>query len=101
MRIDKVKSYLGFSIRSGKVIFGSDKLFESKKIPALVVICSTQNEKVSSKVIRFCNNNKVKVVKLENIVLAELIARDNCKVIGILDNSLAKAIINEFQMENE
>lgn len=101
MRIDKVKSYLGFSIKSGKVIFGSDKLFVAKKLPSLVLICSTQNEKVASKVIRFCKNNNIKVIQMTDIVLADLIARDNCKVIGILDNSLAKAIINEFQMENE
>ena len=31
MRSNKIKSYLGFSVKSGNVIFGSDKLFESKK----------------------------------------------------------------------
>lgn len=100
MRIDKIKSYLGFSIRSGKVIFGSDKLFEGKKTPKVVLICSLQNEKVTNKVLRFCEQNNIKSIKLDGMTLAELIGRDNCKVIGVLDKSLGDAIIKEFQMEN-
>ena len=101
MEINKVKSYISFSIRSGKIIFGVDKLFESKKMPILVMICSTQNDKVTNKVIRFCNDNSIKYIKLQNIVLSEIISRDNCKVIGLTDINLANAIMNEFKMGNE
>jgi len=101
LRIEKIKSYLGFSIRSGKVIFGSDKLFECKKLPIVVLICSTQNDKVANKVILFCENNNIKFYKLKDITLSELIGRNNCKVLGLLDKSLAKAIIDEFEMENK
>lgn len=99
MKIDKIKSYLGFAIRSGKVVFGSDKLFETSKKPKVVIICSLQNEKVTAKVIRFCKSKEINVYKLKDLVLAELIGRDNCKVIGVIDNSLADAIIKEFEME--
>lgn len=98
MRLEKIKAYLGFAIRSGKVIFGSDKLFESKKIPQLVLISATQNEKVTAKVIRFCEENNIRVFKLDSD-LGAIIGRDNCKVIGILDMELAKAINNELEME--
>lgn len=101
MEIKKVSSYIAFSIRSGKIIFGVDKLFQSKKMPLLVIICSTQNDKVSNKIIRFCNINNVKVIKLKDLVLADMIGRDNCKVVGLLDYNLATAVIKEFQMENE
>lgn len=95
MDVKKISSYLMFSIRSGKIIFGVDKLFVSKKMPCLVLICSTQNEKVSNKVLKFCNINKIKVIKLKDLILSELIGRDNCKVVGLLDYNLANAIINE------
>ena len=98
MRIEKIKSYLGFAIRSGKVLFGSDKLFESKKLPKFVMICSTQNEKVTGKVLRFCKSNNICAIKLDELVLSELIVRDNCKVISILDTSLADVLIKEFEM---
>ena len=98
MRIEKVKSYLGFAIRSGNVIFGSDKLFEVKKLPKVVIICSTQNEKVAGKVLRFCESNNIYAIRLEELVLSNLIARDNCKVLSILDTSLAEVIKKEFEM---
>jgi ribosomal protein L7Ae-like RNA K-turn-binding protein len=78
-----------------------DKLFVTKKMPHVVIICSTQNDKVTNKVIRFCDENKIKVIKLSDLILAELIGRDNCKVVGLLDYNLASAVMNEFQMGNE
>lgn len=101
MEINKIKSYLMFSIRSGKIIFGVDKLFVCKKKPLLIIICSTQNEKVTRKVVNFANDNNIKVIKLQNLVLRELIGRDNCKVVGLLDYSLSHAIIKEYQMGNK
>ena len=100
MRENKVKSYLGFAIRSGSVVFGSDNLFVSRKSISLVLICSTQNEKVTNKVINYCHDKNIKHIKLQNLVLGDLCARDNCKVLGVTDISLANAIMNEFQMEN-
>ena len=100
MKVDKVKTYLGFAIRSGKVIFGVDKLFDSKKKVQLILICSTQNEKVTNKVVRYAKNENIPYIKLKDLVLGEMVSRDNCKVIGILDINLAQAVKNEFQMES-
>lgn len=101
MKLDKVKTYLGFAIRSGKIIFGVDKLLESNKKSHLIIICSTQNEKVTNKVIRYAETNNIPYIKLGELVLGDIVSRDNCKVIGVLDLNLAIAIKNEFQMENE
>lgn len=98
MRIEKVKAYLGFAIKSGKVIFGSDKLFTSKKLPSIVLISSTQNDKVANKVSRFCQNNNIKVIKLD-CDLATIVGRDNCKVIAVLDVGLSNVIAKELEME--
>ena len=49
----------------------------------------------------FCDLNNIHYFKLpENVLLGTLIGRDNCKILGICDTSLANAIKNEFQMEN-
>ena len=78
-----------------------DKLLEGSKKPHLILICSTQNEKVTNKVIRYADINNISYIKLDNIVLGDIVSRDNCKVIGVLDLNLAVAIKNEFQMEND
>ena len=100
MKESKLKSYLGFAIKSGKILFGYDKLFENRITPKLVIICSTLNEKNSTKVIDFCTNLGVKYIKLESYVLGEFIQRDNCKVIGISDDNFAKVICQEIDLLN-
>ena len=100
MDLKKISTYIAFSIRSGKIIFGVDNLMVTKKLPIVVIICSTQNEKVTNKIINFCNNYGIKYIKLKDLVLADIIGRDNCKVIGLLDNNLSTAVINEFEMGN-
>ena len=100
MKENKLRSYLGFAIKSGKTLFGYDKLFEKRVIPKLVIICSTLNEKNSSKVIDFCSNLGVKYIKLDSYVLGELIQRDNCKVIGICDDNFSKVICQEIDLLN-
>jgi len=101
LKLEKIKTYLGFSIRCGKVVFGVDKLLEEKKIPRIVIVCSTLNDKVSKKICRFCEEKNISFIKLTNLILSDLVCRDNCKVIGVLDLNLANAIKNEFQMECE
>ena len=58
------------------------------------------NDKVTNKVIKYCLDKSIKYIKLVNLVLGDLCDRSNCKVIGISDINLSKAIMNEFQMEN-
>lgn len=100
MQGDKLKAYLGFAIKSNKVLFGYDKLFDCKKIPNLVIICSTLNEKNTNKVIEFCNNHNIQNIKLSNIILGELVSRNNCKVIAICDDNFSKVICNELDLLN-
>lgn len=89
---------MGFAIRSGKVIFGYDNLFVSRKMPLLTLISSSQNEKMTDKVYAFCLDKKIKCIKLP-FPLEDMLNR-NTKVISILDKSLADAIYNELKVEN-
>ena len=95
----KLKAYLGFAIKGGKVIFGYDNLLLSKKMPELVLICKSQNEKVTNKVINFCTKNNIECIKL-NIVLSDIVGR-NCKVLGVTDKNLSQATTNVLKMGNQ
>jgi len=99
LNINKISTYLGFAIKSGKILFGYDNLLTNKKFPTLVLTCSTLNDKMNTKVNDFCNKNNIQIISLIDIELSSLIKRDNCKVVGILDENLSKAILNEFKME--
>ena len=86
---------MGFSIKSGKVVFGLDKLQEYFKPVRLVIVCSTVAENTYKKLKTLCEYNKWKMVQLKDeIVLGQIIGRDNCKVLAMTDKSLSTAVLN-------
>ena len=100
MKESKLASYIGFAIKSGKVIFGYDNLFKSKKLPRSIICCSTLSEKMKNKLISYSNDKKIKLLTLENLILSDIIKRDNCKVLGICDENLSFAIEYEIVLLN-
>ncbi len=95
---NKIKTYLGFAIRSGKVVFGYDNLMVTRKNPLLVLISQSQGDKVADKVMKYCMEGKIRCIRLP-FNLEDLLDR-NCKVIAVLDKSLSDAIYNELKVEN-
>lgn len=87
--INKIKTYLGFAIKSGSIIFGYDNVIKKINKTKLIIVCSTANEKT------LLNINKLNkpTLKLKNNTLSEMLDRDNVKVIAVANESLAKAIL--------
>ncbi len=100
MKESKLISYIGFAIKSGKVIFGYDKLFESKKNPKIIIYCQTLSEKMKNKLDLFAKSKKIKLLTLEKFILSDIIKRDNCKVIAICDENLGNVICQEIDKLN-
>lgn len=94
----KLKSYLGFSIKSNKIIFGIDNLETTKKNVSLVICCKTLADNSFKKLCSLCNKRKWILVQTNNLTISELISRENCRILGILDTNLADAIKTQ---ENE
>lgn len=92
---NKLKAYLGFAIKSNGIVFGFDNLCETKKKIVLVVTDSTINPKVHAKLQALCDFKKWKIIQINSNTLFELLGR-NCKVVGITDNNLAKAIMDNI-----
>ena len=97
MNINKIRTYLGFAIKSKKIIFGYDNIVTYKKNQILILSSSTVNEKVSAKINSFAERNNIKIIKLKDITCEELISRENCKIVSVIDESLANAIIKEME----
>lgn len=100
MNENKLATYIGFAIKSGKVIFGYDKLFETKKLPKIIIFCQTLSEKMKNKLDLFAKSKKIKLLTLEKFILSDIIKRDNCKVIGIYDENLSNVISAEIDKLN-
>ena len=90
---NKFEAYIGFSIKSGKTIFGYDKIVECKKKIAMIIFDESTNVKIVNKLISFCEFRNITLIK-SNVLLKDLSKRDNVKTIGLLDNNFSKAILS-------
>jgi len=97
LNTNKIKTYVGFAIRSRKIIFGYDNIVTYKKTQNLILVSSTVNEKVKGKINSFAENKNIKIVNLQGITVEELTDRDNSKIISIIDESLSNAIISQLE----
>lgn len=95
--INKLSTYFGFSIKSNAILFGIDNIVKSRKPVELIVLCSSANEKT----IRTVQNKGNTVIQLKNILLSDLVKRDNVKVVAIKNSNLAKAILSFDDMFTE
>lgn len=92
--MNKVSAYIGFAIKSNKVIFGIDNLEKYNQKLYLIIVCSSANNKY----IDFAKSMKVKtncdILITKDVLLGDIISRPNCKIIGIKNKELAMAILN-------
>lgn len=88
----KIETYLGFAIKSNKIIYGLDNIVQYKKAIKLFVLCNTASANLEKESIFYANKKCVKIIKTEQ-KLETLINKINCKLVAILDRNLADAII--------
>lgn len=95
--LSKIKTYIGFSIKSGQIIYGADTLIETKKRVKLIITCKSLASSTCERVKEFASKKGVQVVCFDEILLEDLVNKKNCKVIGLLNKNLAQAIIESAQ----
>ena len=91
---DKLKSMLGFAMKAGKVLFGSDNLLANGKRKYLIVICKSLSENGINRLVN--NASTVPIIKTKNQLLSELTHKDNCKAIAFTDKQMANAVLNSY-----
>ena len=97
--MNKIISYIGFALKSNKLIAGQTPLKRTKEKLHLILVCSTGSENL----INLAKNLAVKhscefiVTKPELETLTNI---KNIKIIGITDENLSKAIIQNKEIIN-
>ena len=94
---NKAETYIGFSIKSGRIIWGLDNILGSRKLPKLIIICSTLKDNSEKKLLTFADGKGIKALKLTDKTLDGIVNKANCKVIGLTDTNLAQAVIDNSQ----
>lgn len=95
--LSKIKTYIGFSVKSGKIIYGADTLIETKKRVKLIIVCKTLAKSTCEKVQEYASSKGIQVLSFDECLLEDIVNKKNCKVIGLLNKNLAQAIIDSAQ----
>ena len=81
MNISKIKSYYGFALKSGNLAIGLDSILKANC--KVIIIAKT-----------LANNSKI--VELDQEIMMEITENSKILAVGVTDESLANAIINNL-----
>lgn len=91
LQIPKIKTYIGFAIKSREIKFGVDDIVKTKN-PKLVLASKGLGESSLSKLKKFLDSKNMEVTLLDDADFAEIIQSENIKAVSIENNNLAEAI---------
>ncbi len=94
MTNDKVVTLMGFAIRAGKVIFGTDAIERYHRRKQLILVDKSLSLNSREKLVR--DNKSVPIVLSTSVTLADLTHRDGVKAIALTDKQMAQAILNNM-----
>ncbi len=92
----KINSYIQFAVRANKVVWGLDMIKTSKQIPFIILYDKSLGANSKKQLDRYSQENEVRLVELDENYLNNLLKRQNVKLIGLLDESLSNAIIDNL-----
>ena len=87
----RIESYLGFAVRSGKIVYGMDNIETSRR--RLYALGPDASVNLAERAERYAARRNVPLIKAEK-PLEELIRKPNCKLVALLDANMAKAVIS-------
>ena len=93
MQNNKISTYLGFCIRSGKIVFGVDRAEALKKGVHLLIADSTLSENSMKVLVKLKEKFSCPLLVTEGVSLSELLHRPAVKAAAVKDKNLASAIL--------
>lgn len=92
----KIFTYVGFSKRSGKIRLGVNAVaFYKGRIP-LMIVCGTASDNTKKDAAKLAKKHGAKLLVSLSDKVEDLASKPNCKLIAVLDDNLAKAIIDNI-----
>ena len=88
---DKLIAYLGFALKSGNLVFGVDNIEAKANKVVIAIFDDTLSDNSCNKLHNLVSRTNIKLYN-SDILMDELLGRNNCKAIGITSKDLANAI---------
>lgn len=87
----KIESYLGFAVRSGKILYGIDNIAVGRKRKYALVLCCTASENLAQKAKTVAERDGIPLITTET-PLEIMVNKTNCKLVALTDAHMAKAV---------
>lgn len=95
MEKSKVLTFIGFAIRARKVKCGVNAVKTLKKAVVLIV-CKTASKNTFDESVSLAKKLNAKLVISNDYAIADVVGKDNCKLIAVTDVALGKAILEHL-----
>ncbi len=95
--VNKVKTYIGFAVRAGRITYGADAVIRSPLAVKVILTERTINRTSAKKLSATADTVKIPLITVEDGFISEATHKDNCRCIGITDVNLADGIINQYK----
>ena len=92
----KAAVYIGFAIKSGKIKLGTDCLERAKKC-AVVIVCESASQNCMEKAKSLSGKFGCTLLKTSGVKLEDIVYKKNCKLAGITDMNLARAVEDNME----
>ena len=96
---NKIASYFGFCVRSGKIVYGVDEIEKHKKSVFLMVYDSGMGASSTRAILKAKEKLGCPLLIANEGVLSELLHRPSVKAVAIKYNHLAKPILSVVSEE--
>lgn len=93
---DKILTYIGFSIKAGKVRTGVNAIGTLRGPVPLLILCDSASKNTVEDAVKLAKQLKAKLVLSKVYKVEDIFRKENCKLAAITDQSLAKAIIDNL-----
>lgn len=97
--MNKIISYLGFAKKSNNCIMGQMALKNNTKQMFLIIVDITASENLKDLAINLAKKHKCELI-ISKFPISELIKYSEVKIVGLTDENLSKAIINNKEIIN-
>jgi ribosomal protein L7Ae-like RNA K-turn-binding protein len=97
-KTNKVKTFIGFAMRTGKFRMGANASATLKRAE-LAIVCNSASENTKKDAEKLARKFHCPIIEPKNKTLAEITHKENAKVMAIVDKSLSKAILSNLEEE--
>jgi len=91
--IKKIKSYIGFAKKSGKIKIGTDNILAYKK-NSVIILSQSISDNAKNKLNNHSNKTKSKLVCIKKELMNEILDSDSILAVSIVDENLALACLD-------